>query len=97
MSTDKKEQKEFNYAQRVHGNYVEGFTLYILFLIITGLSFPVYAAVAGAIYIVGRQVYSIGYMIHPQKRMYGAIIFDLALLALLGGAIYSAYLLSPLA
>ncbi len=78
-----------NNAQRAHGNYIEGAGSIIAFTLLAGLFYPRLAASLAAAYVVGREVYTIGYTSKgPSGRMYGAIIFDLALLGLFGTAVY---------
>ena len=81
--------KDFNNHQRAHYNYVEGVATAITLQLLGGLFFPVPVAWAGLAYIVGRQVYASLYMKKgPDGRMVGALIFDFALLFMLGAAIY---------
>lgn len=71
----------FNNAQRAHGNYVEGLVPATLFPLIAGLHFPKTAAGSCLAYIIGREIYARGYAKQgADKRMAGAIVFDLALL-----------------
>ena len=59
--------------QRAHANTLENYTQFTILLLIAGLKHPLTAAAAGAVYIVGRIVYAIGYMTgDPNKRNYGA-------------------------
>ncbi len=46
----------FACAQRTHGNLLEWIASFILFLLVAGLFYPVPAAVAGGVWIVGREV-----------------------------------------
>lgn len=49
-------------------------------LTILSLWYPIYAAIAGAVYIVGREVYAYGYRASGAGgRLVGAIILDIAL------------------
>ena len=81
----------FNNAQRVHQNYVEGAPTAITFALVSGLRFPLPTAGAVAVYMLGRELYAQRYAAYgPGKRTLGAIVFDLALVALLGGAVASA-------
>ncbi|KAF9921800.1 Microsomal glutathione S-transferase 3 [Linnemannia zychae] len=70
----KKDKKKmiFNCKQRVHQNTLEGFTSYMVSLMIAGARYPVAAPVLGLIWCVGRLAYSYGYTSgDPSKRMYG--------------------------
>ena len=59
-------------------------------LILSGVSYPRFSAACGAAYILGRELYATGYMARGANgRLAGAVIFDVALLLLLGGAIAS--------
>ncbi|KAG0273428.1 Microsomal glutathione S-transferase 3 [Linnemannia exigua] len=83
----KKDKKKmiFNCKQRVHQNTLEGFTSFMVSLMIAGARYPVAAPVLGLIWCAGRMAYSFGYTSgDPNKRMYGAFghIGDLGLLGL---------------
>lgn len=74
--------------QRIHGNYVEGVSSAITFLLMGGLVYPRVSASAAAAYMLGREVFAAGYSKKgPEGRLYGAIILDLALLVMLGSAV----------
>eukprot|EP01102_Stenamoeba_stenopodia_P016344 TRINITY_DN5706_c0_g1_i1.p1 TRINITY_DN5706_c0_g1~~TRINITY_DN5706_c0_g1_i1.p1 ORF type:complete len:156 (+),score=36.05 TRINITY_DN5706_c0_g1_i1:130-597(+) len=89
--------KEFNNYQRVHYNYLEGIASILTFLLLSGVFYPRYAAINGAIYIVGRQLYAFGYWSKgPKGRMIGALLLDLALVALFGSTIRAGLALSGL-
>jgi glutathione S-transferase len=78
MYSDK--HPEFNCAQRVHQNTLENMPFLLTNMIVAGLSKPVWAGTLGALWIVGRVIYSIGYYSgDPPKRMPGFIIGILAL------------------
>ena len=82
----------FANGQRVHYNYVEGVATSILLTLVAGLYQPVWAARLGALYIAGREVFALGYAARgPSGRMYGAVLFDVALVGLLGLAAHGAY------
>ncbi|KAF8948645.1 Microsomal glutathione S-transferase 3 [Haplosporangium gracile] len=83
----KKDKKKmiFNCKQRVHQNTLEGFTSYMVSLMLAGARYPVAAPALGLIWCAGRLAYSYGYTSgDPNKRMYGAFghIGDLGLLGL---------------
>jgi uncharacterized membrane protein YecN with MAPEG domain len=75
---------KFNSAQRVHANYVEGIASSLLALLGAGVFYPRAAVVAGFVFMLGREVYGIGYMSSPSGRTAGAILLDVALVAMLG-------------
>ncbi|KAJ3090006.1 hypothetical protein HK102_004934 [Quaeritorhiza haematococci] len=86
---DDKSWEEFNNIQRTHYNYVEQIGSVISLELLSGLFFPKFAAVTGFIYIIGRQVYTMGYKSRgPQGRMAGSGIQNLAFLTLLGSVFY---------
>lgn len=86
------EWMEFNNAQRAHYNYVEGVASILTFLLISGLFFPRLTVLLGAVYIVGRFAYGVGYRTAGARgRMVGALLLDLALLKALGCACYGAF------
>lgn len=88
---DYKSWYNFNSAQRAHLNFVEGIATYLLLLLVAGLYAPIYASIFGAMIIVGRLIYAVGYMISSALRAPGAILVDIALLGLTGLAGYSAF------
>ena len=71
-------------------NFLETFAPVAAMAAITAINQPLYAAVCFFVIALGRSIYGLGYCnCGPAGRIVGAIIFDLALLALLGGAIWS--------
>jgi len=82
-----KKKMIFNCKQRVHQNTLEGFTTYMVTLLIAGLQYPTASAGLGLIWCLGRMAYSYGYTSgDPKKRQLGAFghIGDLGLLVLNG-------------
>ncbi|KAG0305344.1 Microsomal glutathione S-transferase 3 [Dissophora globulifera] len=76
----------FNCYQRVHQNTLEGFSSYLLTLMVVGLKHPVTAASLGSVWCVGRVLYYIGYTSgQPAKRNIGALghIGDIGLLGMM--------------
>ncbi|KAL5599019.1 hypothetical protein BROUX41_003663 [Berkeleyomyces rouxiae] len=66
---------KFNCAQRVHLNYGEVHTSWLGALLISGLRYPVAAASIGGAWLVGRALYSRGYVVNgPEGRLGGAVI-----------------------
>jgi len=79
-----KDWYELNNAQRVHLNFVEFAPAIFLTLFLAGIYYPVTAAILGAIIIVARLVYTIGYMCGgPNWRIFGALFNHLGLFALI--------------
>lgn len=64
---------------------------YLFSILFAGLKHPREAAALGAVWVVGRTAYALGYGTgDPQGRVKGAIPSGLALMALLGTATYTA-------
>ena len=76
---------DFNNAQRAHYNFVEMAPSTFVFLLVSGIYFPIPAAAIGLALAIFRVIYSIGYAKGgPKGRLIGAIGNDLALLGLIG-------------
>ena len=79
-----KEWYMFNNAQRAHLNFVEMIASSLIFLLIGGLYCPCIASGLGALMIVSRLFYSIGYTSKgPAGRLIGALLNDVGLLGLI--------------
>ena len=82
---------DLNNALRAQNNYVEGAPSIITAVLLAGAFYPRIAAVTGVAYMVGRELYSAGYVRGgPGGRNVGATVLDVALavelcLALYGG------------
>ncbi|XP_066276310.1 glutathione S-transferase 3, mitochondrial-like [Branchiostoma lanceolatum] len=88
MYSDK--NQAFNCYQRAHQNMLEWLPLFLVFLLVAGVQFPVPSAIAGLVWNAGRIVYAHGYYSgDPSKRIRGEFDF-LALFALMGMSIYGA-------
>ncbi|KAF9130265.1 Microsomal glutathione S-transferase 3 [Mortierella sp. 14UC] len=77
----------FNCYQRIHQNTLEGFTMYLVMLLIAGLEYPVASAVLGGVWCLGRCLYYYGYSSgHPSSRQLGAFghIGEFGLLGVVG-------------
>ncbi|GAA5870452.1 hypothetical protein JCM1840_004727 [Sporobolomyces johnsonii] len=82
--------KKFNCAQRAHQNQLENLPVFLLSLLHTGLYYPRAAAAGGAIYLLGRVAYTIGYSTgDPAKRQRGAFAY-IGFLPLLVTSMYKA-------
>ncbi|KAI8337420.1 hypothetical protein BC941DRAFT_425227 [Chlamydoabsidia padenii] len=82
----------FNCAQRAHQNTLEYFPVFNTLLLIGGISHPEISAGAGAVYLVGRIAYAIGYKTGEVKKRSRGSFGYLGLLTLLyttGSTIYS--------
>ena len=77
--------KDFNCAQRAHHNTLELLPFFFPALLLGGIRYPLYAGITGAVFSVGRVMYSLGYYTgNPEKRVPGALISEVALVGLLG-------------
>eukprot|EP00357_Protocruzia_adherens_P029021 CAMPEP_0114974062 /NCGR_PEP_ID=MMETSP0216-20121206/1313_1 /TAXON_ID=223996 /ORGANISM="Protocruzia adherens, Strain Boccale" /LENGTH=170 /DNA_ID=CAMNT_0002334647 /DNA_START=40 /DNA_END=552 /DNA_ORIENTATION=- len=64
-------------AQRVHYNCLETLTPALLFLLLGGLGYPTQAAIMGTLMVVGRLLYTIGYVSKGAGgRLIGVIIYE---------------------
>ncbi len=69
-----KEWFEFNTAQRIHYNYLEGVTGLVIWILVGGLAYPWVAVGLGSAHILGRIIFHVGYSLKgPQGRLVGAI------------------------
>ena len=73
----------FNSVQRGHQNMIEN-APFFLALLLVAWPFPLFAGIAGLLYVIGRAVYMFGYMQDPGSRIYGAVFIYPSLLALMG-------------
>ncbi len=75
----------FNCYQRAHQNTLEQLPFYLSLLFAGGVRHPCVAAGAGAAFLLGRIIYSMGYYSgQPEKRVPGAIFSILSLATLFG-------------
>lgn len=65
----------FNCVQRGHQNFLESYPFYLGFLFFGGLHNPVFAAIAGAIHLIGRIIFAHLYATGDPNKRYGAAIF----------------------
>lgn len=68
--------KRFYGLQRAHGNTLEAVSGFLFALLFAGLFQPRLAASFGALWVVGRVVYTLGYALDAKKRMYGYVQFS---------------------
>ncbi|KAI9218586.1 hypothetical protein BC828DRAFT_388204 [Blastocladiella britannica] len=81
----------FNNAQRVHGNYLEELPTAITLLLTSGLFQPTIAAAGAVSYILGRELYTRGYVANgPEGRARGFAFKYPPLFAWLGITVYGA-------
>ena len=65
----------FNCYQRVHQNTLERLPLFLGLLLVAGLFNSIIAAVLGALWLLGRVLYSVGYYSGvPKNRIYGGMV-----------------------
>ena len=82
----------FNNYQRAHYNYVEGVASILTLVLVVGVFEPAIATFSGLFYVVGRAFYALGYRANgPKGRLIGALMIDVALVALLFYAVTSAF------
>ncbi|KAH7032864.1 uncharacterized protein B0I36DRAFT_320186 [Microdochium trichocladiopsis] len=88
---------QFNCAQRAHANYTENVTPFLASLLISGLTYPTYAAGLGITWTTGRILYALGYTSSagPKGRVIGSTVGSLAAIALFGLSIASAIKFLP--
>ncbi|KAJ2765397.1 hypothetical protein IWQ56_002272 [Coemansia nantahalensis] len=83
------ENEEFSRFQKVHQAHVEYTPLAQSSVLLAGLFYPKLSAYAGAVYIVGRLVYSFAYIkCGPDSRKYGAALTCPSIVVLLGATFY---------
>jgi len=82
----------FNNAQRVHLNYLENLVPHLTFLLTTGIMYPRFAVVLGWVFMIGRTLYTIGYLRHgPEGRRIGARVAGTAHMLLALAAVATSY------
>jgi len=85
--------RDFNNHIRAHYNYIEVVASALALLGLSSIGFPRASAALGALFIVARQLYAMGYASggasHPLRRA-GAVGGDLALLGWTGMTFYTA-------
>lgn len=79
----------FNCAQRAHLNTLEQLPTVLTLLLVSGISYPRFAAAWGLVYVVARELYAQGYIARgPGSRMTGGLVGALTMLTLLVSAVY---------
>ncbi|KAA1068434.1 hypothetical protein PGT21_025152 [Puccinia graminis f. sp. tritici] len=77
---------KFNCAQRAHANTLESLPFFLFSLLFTGLRHPRFSASCGALWVVGRVFYTLGYNTgDPAKRSRG-VFHNFGTLGLLLGS-----------
>ena len=80
---------EFERTFRVHYNTLELLVVFIPAIWLFGMYLnPRWGAIIGAVFVVGRALYAIGYIRAPEKREVGAMLSFACLAVLLVGALF---------
>ncbi|KAJ2741689.1 hypothetical protein GGI20_005008 [Coemansia sp. BCRC 34301] len=86
------ESDEFSRFQKVHQAHVEYLPLAQSSVLLAGLFYPKLSAYAGAAYIVGRFIYSFGYIrAGPDARKWGVCLICPSIVTLLGASFYGSF------
>mmetsp|Transcript_83530 Transcript_83530/g.97667 ORF Transcript_83530/g.97667 Transcript_83530/m.97667 type:complete len:175 (+) Transcript_83530:39-563(+) len=81
---------DFNNAQRVHYNFLEQIPVVVIGGVLSGVFYPIPAAIAIGTYTVGRVIYAIGYIAKgPNFRGPGALLGAASMFFLLGSSGYA--------
>ena len=72
-------------------NFLEQLPVIMVGIVVAGIKYRFATFVTSIVYCVARLMYGFGYMVSPKSRTAGAILQDVALLALMGMAYHSAY------
>lgn len=84
--------RKFNCAQRAHQNTLENVPQVYASLLISGIVHPRVAAVSGLLYLIGRVIFTLGYVSgEPKKRVPGSLIGYLGMLPLFFTSAYTAF------
>jgi glutathione S-transferase len=79
---------DFERVNRVHINTLESLVIFVPAVVIFGLYMnPLWAAVLGGLFVIGRALYAVGYYSAAEKRGIGAGITGIANIALVVGAL----------
>ncbi len=82
---------EFNTTQRVYMNSVEAMPIFVSLTSLSGIAYPIPAAVLAFIWVIFRIVYVLGYTFNPNYRVPGflgslAMLWALGILAIITAA-----------
>ncbi|HTC50880.1 MAG TPA: MAPEG family protein [Steroidobacteraceae bacterium] len=80
---------DFERTFRVHYNTLEMLVVFVPAIWLFGMYLnPRWGAIVGAVFVVGRALYAIGYIRAAEKREVGAMLSFAALAVLLAGAVF---------
>jgi glutathione S-transferase len=80
---------DFERTFRVHYNTLEMLVVFVPAILLFGIYLnPRWGAIIGAVFVVGRALYAIGYIRAPEKRGIGAMLSFAALTVLLAGGVF---------
>src|SRR5580692_11513700 len=79
----------FERTFRVHYNTLEMLVVFVPSIWLFGMYLnPRWGAIIGAVFLVGRALYAVGYIRAAEKRSFGALLSFVSLTILLFGALY---------
>ncbi len=79
----------FERTFRIHYNTLEMLIVFVPAIWLFGLYLnPRWGAIIGAVFIIGRAVYAVGYIRAPEKREIGALLSVASVAVLLAGALF---------
>jgi glutathione S-transferase len=79
----------FERTFRVHYNTLEMLVVFVPSIWLFGMYLnPRWGAIIGALFLIGRAIYAVGYIRAPEKREVGALLSFGSVAVLLGGALF---------
>ncbi|KAI7827233.1 hypothetical protein BX661DRAFT_182896 [Kickxella alabastrina] len=86
------QNEEFTRFQKVSQSHTQYLPLAQSSVLLAGLFYPKLSAYAGAAYIIGRLIYSVGYIKSgPEGRKYGVFFICPSIITLLGASLYGSF------
>ena len=82
---------EFNIDQRIHKNFLETLTVTIVNLLVLGLLNGQAALICGVLIFTGRLVYTMGYKVSVNGRLFGVTIVFLSIIYMFGANCFYLY------
>ncbi|KAH6565115.1 hypothetical protein BASA62_007497 [Batrachochytrium salamandrivorans] len=77
------EKHIFNCTQRAHQNTLEMYPGFLFLLSLSGIQYPLYSGIFGAVWILGRIIFAVSYISGDPEKRFRGIFGQLGLLALL--------------